>query len=194
MALQRRFWGKQDESDDTKRAAKRLLSFAKGALYTLLLVSTLRLVNNGPSEASGGGGDQGEQSLTARAFELPAGQWIVGLAGAAIIGGGCYLVFRGAAQKFEKRLDTGEMGHVMGSVVEVVGTIGLIARGVVIGLAGFLLVKAAVDYDPSQAVGLDGTLKAISAQAYGQVLLTITAVGVVAYGIYSFAEARYREL
>lgn len=187
-------WGKQDEEDEKKRTAKRLLSFGKGALYTLLLVSTVRFLANGPSEGQGGGGDQGEQSLTAKVLDLPAGQWIVGGIGAAIIAAGCYLVYRGAAQKFEKRLDTAEMGPVTGRVVEVVGTVGLIARGVVTGLAGFLLVKAALDYDPSKAVGLDGTLKAIAAQTYGQVLLTVTAVGVIAYGLYSFAEARYREL
>lgn len=187
-------WGKRDEEDEAKRTAKRLLSIGKGALYTLLLVSTVRFLANGPSEGQGGGADEGEQSLTAKALDLPAGQWIVGGIGAAIIGAGCYLVYRGAAQKFEKRLDTAKMGSLMGSAVEVVGTVGLIARGVVTGLAGFLLVKAALDYDPAKAVGLDGTLKAIAAQTYGQVLLTVTAVGVVAYGLYSFAEARYREL
>lgn len=186
-------WGKQDEEDEKKRTVKRLLSFGKGSLYTLLLVSTVRFLANGPSEA-GGGANEGQQSLAAKALDLPAGQWLVGGAGAAVIAAGCYLVYRGAAQKFEKRLDTAEMGPVMGSAVEVVGTVGLIARGVVTGLAGYLLVKAAMDYDPSKAVGLDGTLKAIAAQTYGQVLLTVTAVGVMAYGLYSFAEARYREL
>jgi hypothetical protein len=188
-------WGKQDEDDEKKRTAKRVGSFGKGALYTALLVSTLRFMANGPSQGQGqGGGEQGEKSLTAKVLDLPAGQWIVGAIGAAIIVGGVYLVYRGAAQKFEKRLDTAEMGPAMGSTVEVLGTVGLIARGVVTGLAGFLLLKAALDYDPNKAVGLDGTLKTIAGQTYGQVLLTITAIGVVAYGLYSFAEARYREL
>jgi hypothetical protein len=186
-------WGKQDEEDEKKRTAKRLLSFGKGVLYTLLLVSTLRFMANGPSEGQRGG-NQREQSLTARALDLPAGQWIVGLVGAGIIVAGCYLVYRGAAQKFEKRLDTAEMGPMMGPVVEVLGTVGLVARGVVVGLLGFLVLKAALDYDPEQAVGLDGTLRTIASQTYGQVLLTVTAIGVIAYGLYSFAEARYREL
>ena len=45
-----------------------------------------------------------------------------------------------------------------------------------------------------RALGLDGTLKTLAQQSYGQVLLTVTAVGLAAYGLYSFAEARFREL
>ena len=186
-------WGKRDEADDTKRTAKRLLSAGKGLLYGTFLVSTARFIANGPSQG-GGGGDQQEASLTADVLALPAGQLIVGAAGAAVVVGGGYLVYRGLSQKFEKRLDTSEMGPVAGPVVDVLGTVGLAARGVVFSLAGLLLVKAAVDFDADEAKGLDGTLKVIAQQTYGQVLLAITAVGVIAYGLYSFAEARYREL
>lgn len=82
----------------------------------------------------------------------------------------------------------------MGRVVDLLGTVGMAARGFVFALAGLLLVKAAVDHDPEAATGVDGTLKVIALQPYGQWLLTITAFGVIAYGLYSFAEARYRDL
>jgi hypothetical protein len=185
-------WGKRDEEDEAKRTAKRLLSAGKGLLYGGFLVSTVRFIASGPSQ--GGGGDQQEASLTADVLALPAGQLIVGAVGATIVVGGGYLVYRGLSQKFEKRLDTSEMGPVAGPVVDVLGTVGLAARGVVFSLAGLLLVKAAVDFDAAEAKGLDGTLKVIAQQTYGQVLLAVTAVGVIAYGLYSFAEARYREL
>ena len=122
----------------------------------------------------------------------PPGQWIVGAAGVAIIGGAAYIGYRGLTQKFEKRLDTSQMGPVTGSAVEVLGTVGLVARSLVFALAGYLLLRAAIDFDPDEAAGLDGTLKTIAQQSYGQVLLTVTAVGLAAYGLYSFAEAKYR--
>jgi hypothetical protein len=68
------------------------------------------------------------------------------------------------------------------------------ARGFVFGLAGYLVVRAALDYNPQEAVGLDGTLKTLAQQPFGEVLLLMAAVGLVAYGLYSFAEARYRQL
>lgn len=188
-------WGKRDEDDDTKRSAKRLGSAAKAVLYGGVLVSTVRFIVNGEAEGGGGqGGDQQEESLTARVLDLPLGQLIVGGIGVAVMAASAYLIYRGLAQKFEKRLDTSEMGPIIGPVVGALGTVGLAARGVLFGLVGWVLVKAAIDFDPEEANGLDGTLRLIAGRTYGQVLLTLTAIGVIAYGLYSFAEARYRRL
>jgi len=185
-------WGKRDEEDEGKRTAKRLGSAARAAFYAVFCVTAVRFIANGPSE--GRAGEQQEETLTARVLDLPAGQWIVGLAGAAIIVGAVYIGYRGLAQKFDERLDTSEMGSTIGPAVDVLGTIGMVARSLVFALAGYLLVRAAIDFNPDEAAGLDGTLKTLASQPYGQVLLTVTAIGLVAYGLYSFAEARYREL
>lgn len=190
--LSEALWGKQDEDDERKRTAKRLGSAAKAALYGAFCASTIRFLLSGPP--AGGGGNEQERTLTARALELSAGQWLVGGAGIAVIVGGLYVGYRGVAQKFDKRLDTWEMGPTERRAITVLGTVGMAARGLVFGVAGFLLVKAAVDFDAREAQGLDGTLRVIALQAYGQVLLTVTAVGIIAYGLYSFAEARYRQL
>lgn len=186
-------WDKRDQDDERKRTAKRLLSAGKAMLYTVFLVSTVRFIAKGPS-AGGQPGDRQEKTLTSRVLDLPGGQLVVAAIGMALIAGAAYVVYRGVTRDFEDRLDTSEMGPVTGRVVDVVGTVGLAARGLVFGLAGFLLVKAALDFDPEEANGLDGTLKLIAGQAYGGVLLTVTAIGLIAYGLYSFAEARYREL
>lgn len=186
-------WGKRDEEDNAKRSAKRLGSAAKAVFYGAITVSTVRFMTSGP-RAQGAGGDHREETLTARVLGWPAGQLLVGGVGLAIIASALYVTYRGLAQKFDKRLDTSEMGPVSGRVVDVLGTVGMAAKGLVFGLAGFLLLKAAIDFDPDQATGLDGTLKAIAHQTYGQALLTATAIGIIAYGLYSIAEARYRQL
>lgn len=189
-------WGKRDEDDEHKRTAKRLLSAGKALVYLAFFVSTLRFLGKGKSAGGSGGsqGDQQEESATATLLDLPAGQLLVGGTGVALIVGGGYVIYRGLAQKFQKRLDTSDMGPVMGRVVDVVGAVGLAARGLVFCLAGFVLVKAAWDYDPEKANGIDGTLKLIARQTYGGALLIVTAIGLLAYALYSFAEARYREL
>ncbi|MDF3046872.1 MAG: putative Membrane protein, partial [Ornithinibacter sp.] len=48
--------------------------------------------------------------------------------------------------------------------------------------------------NPEEAEGLDGALKTLNEQAFGPALLTLVAVGIAAYGIYSFARARYARL
>ena len=183
-------WGKRDEDDEAKRAAKRAGSAGKAVLYAALCVSTIQFIANGPRAA---GGEQ-QQTLTARVLDWPGGQWLVGAVGAALITGGLYVTYRGLAQKFDKRLDTSDMGPVMGATVDVVGTVGMAARGLVFGVAGFLLIRSALDFESDESIGIDGTLRTIAQQAYGQILLTVTAIGLIAYGLYSFAEARYRRL
>jgi hypothetical protein len=57
-----------------------------------------------------------------------------------------------------------------------------------------LLIKAAADYDPNEAQGVDGTLRTIAQQSYGEILLVLTALALFAFAAYSMAEARYRRL
>ena len=185
-------WGHQDEEDEKKRSAKRLGSAARAVLYAAFCITTVRFILDGPS--SGTQGDEQEQTMVTRALELPAGQLIVAGFGATIIAGAIYIGYRGLSQKFNERLDTSEMGPVTGAAVDVLGTVGMIARSVVFTLAGYLLIRAAIDYDPDKASGLDGTLKTLAQATYGQAILVVTALGLICYGLYSWAEARYRQL
>lgn len=184
-------WGHASETEHSKRIAKRIGSAAKGLLYAAFCVTTISvLVGSG----GGGGGDRSQKHWTAKVLGWPGGRILVGLAGAAVIVGGAYMVYRGVTRKFEKKLDMARMGQGWHRVTEVLGTFGNTARGVVFGLIGMLLVKAAVDFRPDESQGIDGTLRTIAARPYGQVLLILAAVGLMAFGLYSFIEARYRRL
>jgi hypothetical protein len=61
-------------------------------------------------------------------------------------------------------------------------------------LIGVFAIKAAADYKPKDAVGLDGALQKLAHQSYGSYLLGLTAAGLIAYAIYCFFDARYRDL
>jgi hypothetical protein len=65
---------------------------------------------------------------------------------------------------------------------------------VVFGLVGIFLIKAAIDFDPNKAVGLDGALAKIVHRSYGSVLLGIVAAGLIAFALYSLSDARYRKI
>lgn len=77
------------------------------------------------------------------------------------------------------------------SVVSKLGMVGTIARGAVIALAGGLVVDAAVTFRPAKARGLDGALRTLAAQPYGKTLLGAAAFGLIAFGVYGFAEPRW---
>jgi uncharacterized membrane protein (DUF2068 family) len=74
------------------------------------------------------------------------------------------------------------------------GTVGHATRGVILALVGLFLVRAAVRFDPHEAVGIDGALHQVATRPYGPFALTLVAVGLLAYGLFSFVEARWREV
>jgi hypothetical protein len=75
-----------------------------------------------------------------------------------------------------------------------IGVFGHLARMVVFGLVGYGLLKAAMEYDPQKAIGLDGALNQPSHNSYGPFLLGIVAAGLIGFALYSIADARCRKI
>jgi hypothetical protein len=88
----------------------------------------------------------------------------------------------------------GEMSALARKWVVVIGIVGYFARMVVFGLIGVFLVKAAWQFDPKAAVGVDGALRRVQQAPYGPGLLTVVAAGLIVFALYSFTDARYRRL
>lgn len=170
-----------------KAAAKTVKAVAKTVLYAALAVLAIRY-------ATGGGRSGGqEQQAAAGIFGWPAGRWLVGLIGLVVIGVGVYLIHKGVTKRFLKEIDLSEAPPAATRLVTRLGQAGFPAKGVSFGLVGALLVWAALTVDPTRASGLDGALRALLAVPFGQVLLTLVAVGIAAFAAYCFVRARYPE-
>jgi hypothetical protein len=139
-------------------------------------------------------GSRQEDRVTARVLELPAGRWIVAGVGLGILGAGVFNIWRGAGSRFRKHLKTRKMSELENRGFTAVGIVGHLARGLVFGLIGVFLVRAAYQYDPKETVGIDGALAELLRRDYGDTLLGFVAAGLLAYGLYCFVEARYREV
>jgi hypothetical protein len=172
----------------TETLADRAKDLGKGVVYGALAWTTYQF-------ATGGSSDSGETTsdVTASLMGAPMGQALVFALGLAVIGVGGYHVWKGATQKFLEDL-RGNAGGDLGRAVVLAGTAGYIAKGVALGVVGFLFCVAAWTTDPEEATGLDGALKAMSGNPVGTTLLVVIAIGFVAYGLYSFARARYARL
>lgn len=144
--------------------------------------------------ANESGGSRQEDRFTARVLELPLGRWIVAAVGLGILGAGAFNVWRGVTRKFCDNLKLRKMSDLERRGFTALGVVGHLARGVVFGLIGFFLVRAAWQYDPKETVGLDGALAEVLRQDYGDTLLAIVSGGLIAFGLYCYAEARYREV
>jgi hypothetical protein len=141
--------------------------------------------------ATGGGGGGGEQEAASTLLDLPAGQFLVGAVGVGIIAVGGYYGYKGVTKGFLDDLEAGATSGTAGTVVERTGQVGYLAKGVALAIVGVLFVTAAVNDDARAAGGLDQALTLLGQQAYGQVLLTLVALGLAAFGVYCFARARY---
>jgi hypothetical protein len=174
-----------------KRTAKRIGTLVRAAIYAGLTYSALKI-------AFGSGGEKSQNAkahqATAQVLSWDNGKWIVGVAGGALAAAGLYNAYRGLTRKFTKRWDTTRMSATARRWGERIGLVGLVARAIVFGLVGAFMIKAAIEYDPREAIGLDGALQKLANQAYGSWLLGLTAAGLVAYALFCFIEARYREV
>ena len=86
------------------------------------------------------------------------------------------------------------MGPRMRTWATGLGVAGNGAVGIVLVLVGIFLVQAAGANNAGASKGLDQTLRTVAAEPFGTALLLAVAVGLVAYGLYSFVEARFRRV
>lgn len=183
--------GPAGERDDGKTKFKRVGYAARGALYAFFAASAVKLfIWSGQATAA----ENAEADWTARVLNWPGGTWLVQATGAVVIGAGLYIGWRGVSGKFRKRLKSLEMGKGERQASRVVGTFGMVARMLITIVIGVLLIAAARHHDPGRAVGIDGAIKRLADRSYGPTLLILVALGLGAYGLYSFVEARYRRI
>ncbi len=165
----------------------RIAALASGLVYAGLCVVAVRVLmgsakTTSPDHATGG------------VLGWPAGRWLIGIAGLVFIGVALYQGYRGLTKDFLGDAKTEQMGRLTRAWIGWIGLVGYLARMVVFGLVGIFLVKAAVDFNPKEAVGLDGSLAKLLQQSYGSVLLAVVALGLIAFAVYSWSDARYRRI
>ena len=186
--LSQAIFDRDNEGDGIKALGKRAGYLARAVLYGFFAFGAFALV-------AGFGAKSGDESKdTARVLDLPLGRWIVLGAGLGFLGAGLYNGYRSLTADFRKHLREHELGPNVRGWVIVVGVVGHAARAVVFGLIGIFLCKAALEYDPDEAKGLDGALRTIADAPYGNAVLFAVAAGLIAYALFCAVQARYREV
>ena len=184
--LEQAIWGFTYESDRTKKLRKRLTNVGNALVFGVLAaLAAMTAVGSG-----GGGGGQG---ATAGVLGLPGGQLVVGAVGIGIVVVGAVKVVEGSQKKFLEDMSV-PADRAQRATVERTGQVGSVAKGITIALIGVLVVIAAVRFRPEEASGLDVALKTLAAQQFGPYLLAVIAIGLAAYGVFCFFDARYHRV
>jgi uncharacterized protein DUF1206 len=179
---------KLEAGDKDLSAWKRVWYVARGIFYAFLCFTTVELLIGWHS------GSENEKEQTAKVLDWPAGRWLVGAFGVGLICWGIGSVYRGVTRKFKDDLRTEQMSARTEKWVTRIGVVGYLARAVVYALIGVFFIRAAWQYDPDEAVGLDGALHKLAGQTFGPLLLGVVAAGLFAYGLFYFVRAAYRDV
>jgi uncharacterized membrane protein YidH (DUF202 family) len=136
-----------------------------------------------------GSGQQSSQQnagLSAQMMQSGWGKAVLILVGLGLAAVGGYHVYKGASKKFLKDLRSSG-----GSGITAVGITGYVAKGLVLAGAGVLVIVATLQADPSKATGFDAAVKTLGHAPFGKVLLIAAALGIAAFGAYSFVRSRH---
>jgi len=170
-------------------AGPRLKSLARAVLYAGFAYLTFSVISGTRHSQS-----RQQQDMTATAMGNTVGRWLVGIVGLAVVIIGLVVVSEGVRRKFMKYLRTWQMSPRTRRVIELLGMIGTIARGLVFTLAGVLVISAAVTHKASQSGGIDKALLTLRNQPLGEFLMLLAALGLAVFGIYGLCEARWRKV
>jgi Domain of Unknown Function (DUF1206) len=161
-------------------------SFVAYAAFCVLAITVLR--------GSAGNSSSKPSKTTAGVLHWPAGREVVGAVGLMFIAIAAYQAYLGVSKKFLSYSKTGQMGRETLRAFTAIGIVGLVARAIAFALIGLFALKAARDYNPNDAVGIDGALTRLTHHAYGTTALIVVAVGLIVFGAYSIADTRYRKI
>lgn len=173
----------------TVRSGFKRFGFAiSGLIYTFFAVTAAR--------AALGWSDQQEANNVAESwarwtFGFPLGAWVIAIIGASVFGTGIGQFVMAHRAGFMLDFDTRGLSAKECFFIRLAGCFGLAARGVTFCIIGIFLAVAAFDYDPSRAKGLGQAFQTVASQPLGTWLLTLVALGFIAYGLYCFTRARY---
>ena len=166
----------------------RAMNLGEAVLFGYLSFTAGKLAAGSPASST----DNAQLGLIGGLLSQPWGKPVVIAIGLVIVAAGLFVAHHGIAKRFAREQELGKAGRSTRWTVIRLGQIGYAALGAVYGIAGALVVVAAVRSQPANATGLDVALKTLAAQPYGVVLLVLIAVGLAAFAVFTLFDARYR--
>jgi hypothetical protein len=182
-------------ANGTKGVFKRIGHFANGLTHSALVVYAVGLLT-GAAERGGGAGRDGAaaRSWSAQLMAWPGGVWVVGAVGIGVVAFAIAELVDAWKARLDERLDLSPLRPRSRAFAIEMSRFGIAARAVVFALMGTFLVVAAQRTEPGRAKGLGEALRTVQGWTLGWLVLTIIAIGLIAYGAYELLEARYRRI
>ena len=184
-------WRLMDAASRGQQATRRLGSLGIAIVYVGLLVRAVQLASG---HATSGGASANPTPTVVRVMRWPGGTEIVGVFGIALLASGAGLAVWGVAHRYSESLALERVSRPWQQVIRTLGAVGNVTRGFLVALVGGFFLDTAITDDPAHAKGVDQALQALVHHPFGALLIGLVALGLLCFGVYSFAEARLRRL
>lgn len=160
----------------------------KAAVYATLGFSALQVATSDDSSSKGQGG--GGSSITGTVMGWPGGQWLIALAGLAVMGYGAFQAWTGFSDKHRDKLEAEGKSGEDGKAFLLFGKIGYVAKGAALLLVGGIIAWAGIQHDSKDSnTGLDQALSSLLDEPFGPWIVGVIGVGLGCYGLFCFARA-----
>jgi Domain of Unknown Function (DUF1206) len=167
----------------------RISNLAGGAVYLGFFGLAIRVLTG-----SAGNGSSEARSAASGLLGWPGGRVLVGIAAAGLVAISIYQACDAIRGGFARDSKLEDMSPGERVAFLVLGRVGLIARAAVFALIGYFLIRTAIEFNPSNAIGVDGALAKVHHEPLGPWLLGFVGVGLLVFAGFSFLEGRYRQL
>jgi hypothetical protein len=179
----------EGKGDEPTSLVVRAAQAGRGVAYGVLGVQALRQLGG-----ETGSQDSAARHWTGRLLDMPFGTALVIGAGLGVLGYAAYQLYRAFSDKAKKHLDLAQAGPTAATWIVRLGRFGIAARAVVFAMIGVFLIRAGMQEDSGEAGGIAQSLRALGSTDHGRIVLSLVAFGLIAYGIYQLATARFRHM
>jgi hypothetical protein len=179
-----------DYGSGVKGLAVRVGQAGSGAIHIGLAAVAVRM-----AIGWGSGGSDPSGRWIAAAYEAGYGRWLTWMVAAIVLVVAGAQVWQGWQATFE-RFFRGCPPEIM-RWLRPLGRFGLVARGVTFAVIASVIFYGGLSYpaaEGSSTPGLADALRTMQDYSFGWAILLVIALGLVAFGVYSLAAARYREV
>lgn len=176
---------------DASALAHRLGYVVSAIMYTTFAITAVALARNANADEDG---NQRVTDLSASVMEHTAGRLVIGLVAVIIMCVGAYRISKGARMDVSDELNFRGMSADRVRWTKRLGAVGEAGRGIGIGLVGFFMLRSAIAYNAEEATGLDGALRRLALESWGQLVVAVVGVGFLAYGVFCLATFTHRQL
>jgi hypothetical protein len=171
---------------DEKKWSKKLRYFFSGLIYLSFAFTAIQMIFREHA-----GKEDKNQYWASQLLNHSYGQVLIGLAAIILAAIGIYQIYYGFSEKYRKHVQELNL-HSRGSTLMLrSGKVGYISRGIVWLVIAYLLLRAALHNNSSEAGGTGKAFDFIEHSSFGSYLLAALGIGLIAYGAFNFIRARY---